>query len=74
MAFDRKAYNKEYQRAHRAEMNEARRKWAKAHPEEARKLNTESHRKWREKNRERYNAYMREWQAKKKALAEKESK
>ena len=74
MVFDKEAYNREYQKTHRAQANEARRKWAKAHPEECRKLNTETHRRWRQKNREKYNAYMREWRAKKTALAEKEDK
>ena len=38
MTVDKKAYNKEYQRTHRAQCNAARKKWAKNHPEEAREL------------------------------------
>lgn len=72
MAFDKKAYDKEYARTHRPQLNAARKKWKEAHPEEARSLNTECQRRWREKNRERYNAYQREYRARQRALAEKE--
>lgn len=71
MAFDKKAYNREYARAHREKMNAAVKKWRKNHPEERKKKSTENARKWREKNREKYNAYHRAWRAKQKELAEK---
>ena len=71
MSFNKKEYDKEYQRTHRAQNNLARKRWRENHPEEARKLNTESHRKWRLKNKEKYNAYQREWRAKQKAKLDK---
>lgn len=74
MTFDKKEYDKEYQKAHRAQANAAHKRWRENHPELARKRNTENARKWREKNREGYNAYHRAYRAKQKALAEKEDK
>ena len=74
MAFDKKAYDREYAKAHRGKMNAATEKWRKAHPEEWRKRNAENFKRWADKNREKYNTYQREWRAKRKALAEKEDK
>lgn len=65
-------YMREYWKSHRAEQNAARKKWKEAHPEEARRINTEGHRKWREANREKYNAYMREYRRRRKAGAKAE--
>lgn len=72
MSFDKKEYNREYQRAHREQNNIARKKWREAHPEKARELNRRITVGWQQRNREKYNAYQRAWRAKKKALAEKE--
>lgn len=67
------AYMKEYWKTHRADNNEARKRWRKRHPEEERKLNTEAQRKWREANREKYNAYQREYYAKRRADLDKKA-
>lgn len=74
MAFDKREYDKEYAKTHREKINAATKKWREAHPDEWRKKNTANFRRWTEKNREKYNAYQREWRAKKKALVKKESK
>lgn len=71
MAVDKKAYNKEYQRTHRAQCNAARKRWVKNHPEEARELNRKTVVGWQQRNRDKYNAYQRAWRAKKKAELDK---
>lgn len=63
----KKIYNREYQKAHRAQNNAARKKWRKNHPEAARELDARTVANWQKKNREKYNAYQREWRAKQKA-------
>lgn len=72
MAFDKKAYDKEYARKHRDKINSATKRWRKAHPEEWREKNARNFKRWAEKNRERYNAYQRAWRAKKKAELDKD--
>lgn len=67
----KQAYMKKYWQEHRAEQNAARKRWRENHPEEERKRNTINHRKWRLANKEKYNAYQREWRAKKKAELDK---
>lgn len=71
MAFDKKAYDKEYAREHRAQCNAIRKRWVENHPEEARELNRKSVVGWQQRNREKYNAYQRAWRAKKKAELDK---
>lgn len=62
----KKAYAKKYWQEHKAECNEAVKRWRKAHPEKARELNTTNHSKWVEANRDKWNAYMREYRKKRK--------
>lgn len=70
MSFDKKKYDEEYQRTHRDKVNAAVKKWRKVHPEEWKRKNAERARKYREENREKYNAYHRAYQAKRKAKTE----
>lgn len=65
----KKAYMKKYWQEHRAEQNEACRRWRERHPEEARIKNRENFNKWRAKNREHFNAYQREYRKRKKEEA-----
>lgn len=53
---DKKEYNAKYYQEHREEIAEKRKKRYQANPEPYK----EAVHKWREKNRERWNAYMRE--------------
>ena len=73
MAFDKKAYDKEYARKHRDKINSATKRWREAHPEEWKEKNAKTFKRWAEKNREKDNAYQREWRrSRKEALAKKE--
>lgn len=58
---NRAAYMHEYWKTHREERNAATKKWRKNHPEKTRETMTETSRIWREKNREKYNKYQREY-------------
>lgn len=71
MAFDKKAYNREYQRTHREQYSGYVKKWRETHPEEARELNRKTVVGWQQRNREKYNAYQRAWHAKRKAELDK---
>lgn len=53
---NRKEYNAKYYREHKAELSEKRKKKYHADPESYKKAVY----KWRENNREKWNAYMRE--------------
>ena len=56
----KRAYDREYRKAHRAECNASKKKWVELHPERARELNRKTVKKWRERHREEYNAYQKE--------------
>lgn len=68
MSFDKKAYDKEYAKTHREKMNAAVKKWRETHPDEWKKRNAANFRRWIEKNREKYNAYQRDYRAKQKGI------
>ena len=67
---NRREYMRKYWQEHRLERNEATKRWRYSHPEAARKLHRDNAAKWRELNREKYNAYQREYRKRK---GEKES-
>ena len=64
-------YMSEYHKAHRDKANAARKKWRLAHPNEEKERNTKNLQQWREKNREKYNAYQREYHKRKKESIDK---
>lgn len=71
----KRAYDREYQKTHRAKYSASRKKWVERNPERARELNRRTVKKWRENHREEYNAYQREYyRSKRMAKANKESK
>lgn len=69
---NKKEYMREYWKEHKTERNEATKRWRRNHPEEARKLYKNSAAKWRVLNREKYNAYMREYRKRKKEELDKQ--
>lgn len=71
MSFNKKEYDKEYQRAHREQANARKKKWKERHPEKAKELNRKTVVGWQQRNREKYNAYQRAWRAKQKAKLDK---
>ena len=68
------AYMKEYWKTHRAEQNAARKRWRENHPEEERKRASEYYRRWIKLNKEKYNAYQREYYQRRKRQAMDEAK
>jgi hypothetical protein len=68
MASTRKTYLKEYYQAHKEQFAEANRKFRKNHPGYSRKYQeqqTEYKRGWYDRNREKWNEYIKEYRKKK---------
>lgn len=64
----RREYMRKYWQEHKTARNAATKRWRETHREHARKLSRDTAATWREKNREKYNAYQREYRKKRKAL------